>query len=171
MARTCPVTGETVLYTECTGCEDRTVCRTKDVRPVFAMLVVGSRSVTDYPFFKSKMDLLLSRVKDSCRILIVSGGAAGADTLAERYAAENGYALKVMKADWKKGNAAGYIRNREMHRYVSGFEKRGCAAFWDGRSSGTRHSFSLAEEFGTPLRVILCRDGPGRTLPDSGQKT
>lgn len=52
------------------------------------------------------------------------------------------------------GNGAGYVRNREMHSYISTHADRGVIAFWDGSSKGTAQSFALAREFDNPLRVI-----------------
>jgi len=43
---------------------------------------------------------------------LVSGGAKGADTLAERFAKELGIDCEVFLADWNKhGKAAGFIHN------------------------------------------------------------
>ena len=43
---------------------------------------------------------------------IVTGGARGADVLAEKYAKENGMALRLFPAEWDRyGRKAGYIRN------------------------------------------------------------
>ena len=46
---------------------------------------------------------------------IISGGARGADTLAEEWADENNIPKTIVKADWKThGKAAGPIRNQQM---------------------------------------------------------
>ena len=156
MAKKCPETGEYVLYADCLECETKGQCASPDAgKPWFALLVVGSRSVTDYTFVKQKLDKLIGQIRYKYRIIVVSGGAKGADTLAERYARENGFEFHLMPADWNRyGKRAGYIRNREMHEYIAKFEHRGCVAFWDGISRGTAQSFELAKTCGTPLRVI-----------------
>ena len=118
----------------------------------FYVLVVGSRTFTDYELMKSKLDKLLVNHSD---IVVVSGGAKGADKLAEQYAKEKGYALKVFTAEWSKfGNSAGYKRNEDMHQYISQFTNRGVVAFWDNKSKGTAHSFELSKKYNNPLRVI-----------------
>lgn len=118
----------------------------------FHCLIVGSRGYTDYTSFKAKCDALLA---DKADIEIVSGGCSGADALAERYAHEHGYSLQVFPADWSRyGKRAGYVRNREMHSYISTFADRGVIAFWDGASKGTAQSFRLAREFDNPLRIV-----------------
>lgn len=118
----------------------------------FHCLIVGSRGYTDYASFKAKCDALLAGKTD---IEIVSGGASGTDAMAERYARELGYPLQIFPADWSRyGKRAGYVRNREMHAYISTFPERGVIAFWDGQSKGTAQSFALAKEFDNPIRII-----------------
>ncbi len=124
---------------------------------MFYCLVVGSRTFTDYSLMCEKLDKLLSRYTSmDVPICIVSGGARGADALAERYAIEHDYQLEVFPADWDKyGKSAGYHRNHEMHRYISQYNNScGCVAFWDGKSRGTAHNFQLAKEFNVPLRIV-----------------
>lgn len=124
---------------------------------IFALLIIGSRSIDDYSLFKKKVEKLTSIIRDKYELVIVSGGAKGVDTLAERYAKENGYRIKIITADWSKyGNSAGYIRNEELHRFIKHFDHRGCIAFWDGKSKGTQHSFELAKKYNTPIRIIRC---------------
>lgn len=119
---------------------------------MFYCLIVGSRSFTNYEFLKKKTDFLLQKYKE---ITIVSGGARGADTLAKRYAKERQYGYIEFPADWNKdGKAAGFIRNEKMHKFLSEYEFRGCIAFWDGKSKGTAHNFSLVKKYDTPIRII-----------------
>lgn len=109
-------------------------------------------SVSDYELFVAKCDLLL---RNWGSVVIVSGGARGADALAKRYAVDRGYCYMEFPADWDTyGRRAGYIRNRAMHEYISTHENRGVIAFWDGKSRGTRQSFSLAGSYSNPLRVV-----------------
>ena len=118
----------------------------------FYCLMVGSRSFSDYEFFVTKCDHLLRNWKN---IIIVSGGARGADAWAKRYAVDRGYRYMEFPADWDTyGRRAGYIRNRAMHEYISTHVNRGVIAFWDGKSRGTSQSFSLAESYSNPLRVV-----------------
>lgn len=115
-------------------------------------LVVGSRTFDDYDILKNEMDAYLADTKD---VVIVSGGAKGADSLAERYAKEKGYSVEVFKADWKRyGRAAGPIRNEEMQKFISQFSDRVCIAFWDGKSKGTQSNFNLARRYKNPLKIV-----------------
>lgn len=121
-------------------------------KELFYCLVVGSRTFKDYDFLSSKLDSLL---KNQDKVTIVSGGAYGADSLAEKYALDNDLPLVLFRANWDRdGNAAGFKRNARMHEYISQFEKRGCVAFWDGISKGTKHNFDLAKKYNTPLKII-----------------
>lgn len=147
MAVYCPVKDGLALYPECKECEDR-LCE------AFYCLVVGSRTFDDYELMKKKLDHIL---KNYHRIVIVSGGARGADSLAERYAKEKDYPLKVFPAEWDRyGKSAGYRRNEQMHQYISKSDHRGVVAFWKDGSKGTAHNFGLAEKYNNQLRIIKC---------------
>ena len=118
----------------------------------FYCLVAGSRGFEHYGLLCQKMDKILKNQKD---VVIVSGGATGADRLAERYAKDRGYELIVIKPDWDKyGKKAGYIRNEQMHKLIASHDNRGCVCFWDGESHGTRDNFDRCKKYNTPLRVI-----------------
>ena len=115
-------------------------------------LVVGSRNFTDYKTMCKALDLILANYTN---VVIVSGGAKGADALAERYAKEHKYTLKIFPADWDKyGKRAGYIRNKEMHKYIAAFPNRTVVAFWDGSSKGTAHNFELSLTYNNPLKIF-----------------
>jgi len=108
--------------------------------------VVGSRTFFDYK--------LMREVLDQYEIdLIVSGGAKGADHLAERYAEEEGIEILVINAKWivdgKYLKAAGFIRNRDI---VDASDM--IIAFWDGKSKGTKHSIDLAQKAGKEVIII-----------------
>lgn len=118
--------------------------------PVFRLVVAGGRDFSNYALLCEKCDLLLRDKRNSHRIEIVSGTARGADRLGERYASERGYTIKRYPANWDRdGNAAGFIRNRQMAEYADGL-----VAFWDGQSRGTKHMISLAREKNLDVRII-----------------
>ena len=96
--------------------------------------IIGSRNFTDYKLLKeycSKFDITE----------VISGGARGADSLAENYAKENNIKLTVFPADWKKfGKSAGFIRNKDIIDNADFV-----IAFWDGESKGTLNSINIAK--------------------------
>ncbi len=151
MAKHCPLKQGPALYTECMECDEKT-CMQDDNE--FLCLVVGSRTFTDYTLLKQKLDAIL---KNHQNITIVSGAARGADTLARKYASEKGYQMVEFPAEWDKyGKSAGYIRNEQMHQFISKAKHRGVVAFWQNNSKGTEHNFELAKKYNNPLRIINC---------------
>ena len=102
------------------------------------LAVVGSRNFTDYETAKVILDELQ---KDIGFDRIVSGGANGADSLAEKYAWANDIDIAIFVPDWSIGKQAGFIRNVEIWDNADYG-----VAFWDGKSKGTAHSFKLAKK-------------------------
>ena len=87
----------------CCFCDDESLCHRSLIRRLlmdntFYLLVAGSRGFNNYPLLKEKLDYLLQN-QSGKEIHIVSGGAKGADTLAEWYAKERGYQMHVFPAD------------------------------------------------------------------------
>lgn len=74
------------------------------------ILVAGSRTFTDRTLLELELGKYLHRSPT-----IISGGAKGADTLAEAYAGSTGLNFVKYPADWQRyGKSAGMIRNRKM---------------------------------------------------------
>lgn len=145
MSRVCPITKNYILYPECMECKEK-IC------DYFFCLVVGTRTFDNYCLLKNKLDKILSK---QTKVVIVSGGASGADALAKKYAEENKYQYIEFKADWNTlGKAAGPIRNEQMHKFICNFAKRGVVAFWDGKSRGTKTNFELAKKYNNQIKIV-----------------
>jgi predicted Rossmann fold nucleotide-binding protein DprA/Smf involved in DNA uptake len=113
------------------------------------VIIAGGRDFNDYALLERILTRLLSKTPLE-EVLIISGGAKGADKLGERYAKEKGIALQVFPADWDKhGKKAGYLRNAEMAK-----EGTHLVAFWDGQSKGTKHMIDLARKRNLDVRII-----------------
>ena len=111
------------------------------------LAVVGSRGFDNYEMLKAKLDLISEKFLIS---LIISGGAIGADSLAEKWAKENKVPTQIFLPDWRKhGKKAGYLRNIEIVKNADAV-----IAFWDGTSKGTKLSIDLAKEYKKQLIVI-----------------
>lgn len=107
--------------------------------------IVGSRGFNNYDEFCNYM----SRIPIDPKA-IISGGAKGADTLAEQYAKENDLDLIVFKPDWEKyGKSAGFKRNRTIVNHSDLI-----IAFWDIKSSGTKNTIDTALELGKPVIIF-----------------
>ena len=117
---------------------------------IFRVIIAGTRTFSDYELLESHVRYMLSR-RSKSEVEIVSGGAAGADALGERFARENGYRLRVFPADWEKyGRRAGILRNQQMVDYADAL-----IAFHDGTSRGTAHVIAAAKEVGLRVSVKL----------------
>ena len=73
------------------------------------LAIVGGRDFTDYALLQYTVEHYYPLEMIST---IISGGARGADTLARRYAEENGITFTEYKPDWKLGRGAGIIRGK-----------------------------------------------------------
>lgn len=121
--------------------------------------VVGSRDFSNYEVFERIMDKYLRGLPIA--ITLVSGGAKGADSLAERYAREKGFAIEVIRAKWNDLDPEGkkekvIIKSNQYGKYNvnAGKERnheivKNCdlvIAFMVGYSSGTAHDIMIALE-------------------------
>ncbi len=116
--------------------------------------IVGSRGFDDWELFVKELEKTLADLQVD---RIVSGGADGADTMAARYAFERGIPLTVHEARWDLYRAkAGPKRNRLIVADADVI-----VAFWDGQSSGTRHTIKVANSLMKPVVVITVDPGEG----------
>jgi hypothetical protein len=118
------------------------------------IIIAGSRNVTDYNQIKQAWEEYVKRHGlQTQQLTIISGGANGADKLAERLAKENGIGLQVMKADWEAhGKSAGHIRNNAMAK-AAGTDGR-LLAYWDGESRGTAGMIKQARNAGLHVEIV-----------------
>ena len=108
-------------------------------------LVCGSRAAVDPKPLYEFLDKLQPRPT-----LIISGTARGADIFGEIWARNNKIPCKRFPADWRKyGKSAGFRRNLEMLD-----EAERVVAYWDGRSSGTRHTISEGSKRGLQVEIV-----------------
>lgn len=76
--------------------------------------------------------------------------ADGADTFAIRYADEHRLTKILFPANWKYHHRfAGFLRNEDMLSIATHL-----VAFWDGKSSGTKHMIEIAQVKGIPLWIF-----------------
>lgn len=110
------------------------------------LIVAGSRGWTDD---KRIHDALYEYCQLNFVTEIITGGAHGVDTIAHKWAVDNGFATFVIRPDYDKyGKRAPLVRNDEM-------AKRGDAliAFQLDRSTGTAHMISCATKRGLQVKI------------------
>lgn len=78
----------------------------------FKLLVCGGRDFHDEKALRRWMNKAIDGRTD---VMVIHGGARGADSLAGRIAKQAGVSTWVFPADWAAhGKAAGHIRNKQM---------------------------------------------------------
>lgn len=114
---------------------------------MFRVIIAGSRNFNDFELLEKKMLFFLQNKKN---VVVLCGGARGADELGRQFAEKHGFMIEMFPADWKKfGKRAGVVRNREMAQSASG-----CVVFWNGSSRGSANMIEEAKRAGVPLRVV-----------------
>lgn len=81
---------------------------------------------------------------------VISGGAAGADSIGATIARRNGIRVTEYLPDWERyGKRAGFVRNELIIRNADAV-----LAFWDGQSKGTANSLSIAKRLKKPTVIV-----------------
>jgi hypothetical protein len=155
MART---TDEQSQYAHWSGDDGDCTFKQRVVR----VAVVGSRTFRNYRLLCNTLDALrhelgvdagVTASPPTVLMRLVSGGAQGADRMAERYAAENALDIDVHRPDWRPNGVydpgAGLKRNGDIVAQADLV-----VAFWDGISTGTRDTMRKAEKAGVEVRTI-----------------
>lgn len=105
--------------------------------------IVGSRNFNDYELLKTKLS-------EYDITYIVSGGASGADSLAEKYAKEFDIPIFIYYPEWERyGKKAGFVRNKLI---VDASDV--IIAFWDGISRGTSSTINYANQVKKTVIVV-----------------
>ena len=116
--------------------------------------VVGSRRFADYDLMKKVLDAH-GKVD-----LIYSGGAMGADTLAQRYAKENGIVITIFYPKYDTyGKKAPLVRNVLIAQVC---DEMIAFPMWD--SSGTSHVINKGFQLGKKVYII-------KTMEDGSVQT
>lgn len=106
------------------------------------LAIIGSRKITQF-----QID---SYIPDGVTE-IVSGGAAGIDSLARDLAKRKDIRLTEFKPDYRRyKKGAPLMRNRLIADYADA-----ALVFWDGRSKGTKYTRDLFLKMNKKVRVVL----------------
>ena len=87
-------------------------------RPEFRIAITGGRDYSNTKFICAVLNAIAHKAKPSFKIVLVHGGAAGADSIGEAWAQFNSIEDEPHKPNYKISNpkAAPLIRNAEMAR-------------------------------------------------------
>ncbi|MGI6172172.1 MAG: hypothetical protein ACOYIC_10685 [Butyricicoccus sp.] len=111
--------------------------------------IIGSRSVQ----LEEEQDILPYLPENTTGI--VSGGAEGADQIAEHIAEFLHVPLTVFRPDYARfQRRAPLERNRDIVQHADYV-----IALWDGSSRGTAHAIEQCIKEYKPVRVLICRSG------------
>lgn len=115
------------------------------------VIIAGTRTFKDAGRLRQVLDPALERW-GKLNLMVVSGGAKGADALGEAWARGHGITVMRFPANWDRyGNAAGPIRNALMAWWSTAL-----VAFLVAReaSRGTRNMIKTAQQGGLKVHVV-----------------
>ena len=115
------------------------------------VVIAGCRHYSNYDEAKIYIDSCLREIQMEYEVIIISGGATGADSIGERYAIENNLGLERYHAERNiYGKKAGPMRNRKMAEVCDLV-----ICFWDGKSKGTRSMIDNAQKLGKRVFIKI----------------
>jgi hypothetical protein len=113
------------------------------------ILMIGSRTWTDFHAIETVVKTLNPK-----KHIIVSGGAAGADTMAIDAAISNGFRYEEHPADWRPDGVYNKNAGFERNAYMIGRNPTKVYAFRKNLSGGTSHTLRLAEKKKIPVKIF-----------------
>lgn len=114
------------------------------------LLIAGGRDFSDYSLALKTLDDYETLDAGGRSIVVVSGGARGADAIGEMWAKARGHTISRMTPDWNLyGRRAGLVRNTDLVNACSD-----AVVFWDGSSRGTKDTITKLQAAGKTHRII-----------------
>jgi hypothetical protein len=113
----------------------------------YRVLVTGTISFNDDDLLATTLNRVLTGKEN---VVVITGGATGAEALAERYAQEHGFGVKQFLADWKLyGRGAKLIRNTQIIEAADH-----AVFFWDGKNKVVGELIEKAEAKDITVEVV-----------------
>ncbi len=111
------------------------------------LAIIGYRKFTDWSLFKETLKDYVIRY--GMPTSIVSGGALGADSMAEKWAKRHKLPISILTPDWKRhGKAAGPLRNTDIINACTHV-----VAFPHEKGKGTQDSIRKAIASGKKIMI------------------
>ena len=114
----------------------------KKGRFILKLLIAGSRGIN-----KFDLEEYIPEETD----LILSGGADGIDSLAEKYADAHRISKLILRPRYDLYGRAAPLKRNETMVDLSDY----ILVIWDGKSKGTKHTIEYAEKQNKPIKTIL----------------
>lgn len=108
------------------------------------LAVIGSREFGSLKLMEQELELYLLTTT-----LLISGGARGADRLAETWAKKHGIEKKIFYPNHKEHRDPYHHRNRLIAEACDEM-----VAFWDGVSTGTAYTIDYADGIGKDVTIV-----------------
>lgn len=105
------------------------------------LMIAGSRSIKEF-------DLKQYVPKEAD--VIITGGANGVDTIAEKFADDNKISKLVIRPDYSRYKRAAPLKRNEVMIDLS--DK--VLIIWDGKSKGSEYAIKYAQKRGKQLQIV-----------------
>ena len=114
------------------------------------LIIAGGRDFNDFDLMIDSLGTFLPDV-DLTQLVLLCGEARGADIMGKNIMLQfPDVTIESYPADWNTyPRAAGMIRNTQMAENATHL-----LAFWDGKSSGTRHMITTAQRMNLITQII-----------------
>lgn len=116
--------------------------------------VIGSRNINNVGLINQKLDQIHSL---NNIITIVSGGAKGVDSIAEKWAIDNKIPTEIYKPDYNLYNKNPKVAPLERNKTIVNNSDI-VIAFWDGKSKGSKFTIDYANKQNKKVEIILCQE-------------
>lgn len=117
---------------------------------MFRLLITGSRDWSDTVAIENEFRLVYA--KYGKEVVLVSGGAKGADSLCENLARKAGWKIEQHIPNWnEEGKKAGFLRNEKMVKLGAD----ACLAFIKNASKGATHCSNFAISNNIPTKRVV----------------
>lgn len=122
------------------------------------LAIVGSTSLTGHPEAERIIEEVLDKYQPST---VVSGGAEGIDTMAERAAERRGIQTLIYRPEVKNWSAAGGFRDRN-HKIAQACDRLVRIAAFEATTYGSGWTQDRARAMGKPVEEYVVKIGAGR---------